>query len=73
MHKINVVQQIFNFFTAWYGYLVWLLLIVVVAPEYFAGNISIGVVQQFSVAFNHILEDMSFVVDHFESLSDFSA
>ena len=47
--------------------------IAVVSPLYFAGTIQLGVVTQTTGAFNHILNDLSLIVNSFESLSAFSA
>lgn len=70
---INVAQRNLDYFTTAYHYLVQVLPISVVAPQYFAGNIALGVVSQSSGAFNHILNDLSIIVNQFESLSVFSA
>ena len=45
----------------------------VVAPQFFAGSIQLGVVSQSVGAFNHILNDLSVIVNQFEQLSSFSA
>ncbi len=45
----------------------------VVAPQYFSGTIQLGVISQSVGAFNHILRDLSVVVNQFENLSSFSA
>lgn len=45
----------------------------VVAPQYFNGAIQLGVVSQSVGAFNHILRDLSVIVNQFENLSSFSA
>jgi ABC-type uncharacterized transport system fused permease/ATPase subunit len=45
----------------------------VVAPQYFSGAIQLGVVSQSVGAFNHILRDLSVIVNQFENLSSFSA
>ena len=44
-----------------------------VAPQYFAGSIQLGVISQSVGAFNHILSDLSVIVNDFEQLSSFSA
>ena len=43
------------------------------APQYFSGAIQLGVVSQSVGAFNHILRDLSIIVNQFENLSSFSA
>jgi len=45
----------------------------VVAPQYFSGAIQLGVVSQSAGAFNHVLRDLSVIVNQFEQLSSFSA
>ncbi len=45
----------------------------VVAPQYFAGTIQLGVISQSNGAFNHILSDLTVIVNQFEQLSSFSA
>ena len=47
--------------------------VLVVAPLFFAGQIELGVISQSSGAFNHVLNDLSLIVNEFESLSSFSA
>ena len=66
-------QRNLDFFTTLYNYLTWILPIVVIAPEYFAGKAELGVIQQSAAAFGHVLEDLSIVINEFESLSEFSA
>jgi len=44
-----------------------------VAPQYFSGAIQLGVVSQSAGAFNHVLRDLSILVNQFEQLSSFSA
>ncbi|GMH93585.1 hypothetical protein TrST_g2468 [Triparma strigata] len=69
---IGVTRNL-EFFTTSYRYLVQVLPVSVVAPLYFKGDIALGVVSQSSGAFNHILSDLSLIVNQFESLSAFSA
>jgi hypothetical protein len=45
----------------------------VVAPLYFQSKIELGVVSQSYGAFNHILNDLSIIINQFESLSTFAA
>jgi len=47
--------------------------VAVVAPKFFAKEIELGVISQAVGAFNHILSDVSVVVNQFESLTAFSA
>lgn len=73
MHDINVAERNLDFFTTLYNYTVWILPVVVVAPSYFAGNVDLGVVQQSASAFSHVLDDVSVIINQFESLSEFAA
>jgi len=73
MRKVNVAQRNLDFFTTCYSYFTWILPIVVVAPEYFAGNIAMGVVTQSSSAFSHVLDDLSLIINSFTDLAEFSA
>jgi len=73
MTMINFAQRNLDFLTTSYNYLTWILPIVVVAPEYFAGNVEMGVVSQASSAFGHVLDDLSVVVNSFTDISRFSA
>ena len=66
-------QRNLEFFTTSYNYFVQILPVWVVAPQYFAGSIQLGVVSQSAGAFNHILSDLSVIVNQFEQLSTFSA
>ena len=47
--------------------------VAVVAPQYFAGTIQLGVISQSVGAFNHILSDLTVIVNQFEQLSSFAA
>lgn len=66
-------QRNLEFFTNGYRFMIQLLPVAVVAPRYFAGAIELGVISQSVGAFNHILSDLSIVVNQFEQLSRFSA
>ncbi len=70
---LNRALRNLEFFTVGYRYLIQILPILVVAPLYFAGSIEIGVISQSSGAFNHVLSDLSILINEFEALSSFSA
>mmetsp|Transcript_1847 Transcript_1847/g.2583 ORF Transcript_1847/g.2583 Transcript_1847/m.2583 type:complete len:742 (-) Transcript_1847:96-2321(-) len=74
-NRKNIIGQQRNleFFTTAYQYLIQIVPVAVVAPQYFAGSIQLGVVSQSSGAFNHILRDLSILVNQFEQLASFSA
>lgn len=71
--EINTAQRNVEFFTTSYNYFVQILPVWVVAPQYFSGAIQLGVVSQSAGAFNHVLRDLSVIVNQFEQLSSFSA
>ena len=56
-----------------YWHLIQILPVLVVSPLYFAGTIELGVITQSTGAFNNVLNDLSIIVNQFESLSAFSA
>ena len=66
-------QRNLEFFTTAYQYLIQVVPVAVVAPQYFAGQVQLGIVSQSAGAFNHILSDLSIIVQQFEQLSSFSA
>jgi ABC-type uncharacterized transport system fused permease/ATPase subunit len=70
---IITAERNLEFFTTAYRYFIQILPVWVVAPQFFAGSIQLGVVSQSSGAFNHILSDLSIIVNQFEQLSTFSA
>jgi putative ATP-binding cassette transporter len=72
-YAIIGTQRNLDLFSTLYNYLTWILPIVVIAPEYFAGNVELGVVQQAAAAFAHVLDDLSIIINEFESLSEFLA
>ncbi|CAM9431018.1 unnamed protein product, partial [Chrysoparadoxa australica] len=71
--EVITTQRNLEYFTTSYRYLIQVLPGFVVAPLYFAGKIELGVVSQSYGAFNHILGDLSIIVNQFEALSSFSA
>ena len=73
MSLINVAQRNLDFVTTYYNHLTWILPIMVIAPQYFAGRVELGVISQASSAFGHILDDMSLIVNSFTEISQFSA
>jgi ABC-type uncharacterized transport system fused permease/ATPase subunit len=72
-YEIIGTQRNLEFFTTNYNYLTWILPVVVIAPQYIAGNVELGVVQQAAAAFGHVLDDLSLIINEFEGLSEFSA
>ena len=70
---IIAAQRNLEFFTNGYRFMIQLLPVTVVAPRYFEGAIELGVISQSVGAFNHILNDLSIIVNQFEQLSRFSA
>jgi len=60
-------------FTTYYEYLIQILPIFLVAPVYFSGVIKLGALNQAWSAFNHVLDDLSWILREFDTLSEFSA
>lgn len=69
---INLRRQV-GFLQTGYKYAIRILPAFLVAPRYFAGAIELGSVTQSISAFSHILDDLSLVVNRFDSLSHFGA
>ena len=71
--QIITTQRSVEFVTVAYRFLVQILPIAVVAPLYFQKKIELGVVTQSSSAFNHVLGDLSAIINQFESIAAFGA
>ena len=52
-----------SFFTKWYRYLVQVIPALVIAPQYFAGAVPLGAISQTFFSFNHVLNDLSIIVN----------
>ena len=71
--QIIQTQRSVEFVTVAYRFLVQILPIAVVAPLYFQQKIELGVVTQSSSAFNHVLGDLSAIINQFEAIAAFGA
>lgn len=71
--SIISTQRNLEFFTTSYTFLVQIIPASIVAPRIFSGEVEIGSVTQAYSAFNHILADLSLIVNNFALLSKFSA
>ncbi|CAB9519932.1 D family member 2, chloroplastic [Seminavis robusta] len=71
--QVNLAERNLEFFTTGYRYIIQILPVAVVAPNYFAGKLQLGQISQSVGAFNHILSDLSIIVNQFERLSGFAA
>lgn len=69
---INLRRRL-SFLQTGYRFSIQVLPSLVVAPRYFAGAIQLGSVTQSFSAFQHILNDLSLVINRFDSLSQFGA
>lgn len=63
--KLFDFERNLGFFTKTYRYIVQVLPAVVIAPKYFAGKVELGVISQTFFSFNHVLTDLSIVVNEF--------
>lgn len=66
-------QRNVEFVTVAYRFLVQVLPVAVVAPLYFEGRVELGVVTQSASSFNHVLGDLSALVNQYEAIAAFSA
>ncbi|CAN6553716.1 unnamed protein product [Malus baccata var. baccata] len=73
MSKLLICSRNLEVFTSGYSYLIHILPAAVVAPMYFSGKIEMGVIDQSTSAFNHILGDFSLIVYRMETISAFAA
>ncbi|CAN6689138.1 unnamed protein product [Malus baccata var. baccata] len=73
MSKLLICSRNLEVFTSGYSYLIHILPAAVVAPTYFSGKIEMGVIDQSTSAFNHILGDFSLIVYRMETISAFAA
>lgn len=73
MAKVIDVRRRLSFLTTGYKFSIQVLPALVVGPRYFAGAIELGSVTQSFSAFSHILNDLSLVINRFDSLSQFGA
>jgi len=71
--RIIAKNRNLNIFTNIYNYLIPIIPPVIVAPLYFSGEISLGAVNQATVAFAQTLGALSIIVTNFGSLSAFGA
>eukprot|EP00871_Galdieria_phlegrea_P005845 jgi/Galph1/748/GphlegSOOS_G5473.1 len=73
MIRLLKYQRNLSFFTTGYRYLINLLPSLIAAPIYFQGKIELGTISQTYFSFNHVLNDLSLIINEFFSLSAFSA
>lgn len=73
LYEVIGLQRNLGYLQTGYKYLVQILPAVCVAPLYFKGAVQLGTVTQSFGAFSHILNDLSLIVNRFDSLSQFGA
>jgi len=73
MTLINYATRRLDFFTTTYHHIVNILPILVLAPQYFTGLIEFGVISQARMAFGHILNDLSVIINQFNGIAAFMA
>ncbi|BAM81696.1 ATP-binding cassette, sub-family D [Cyanidioschyzon merolae strain 10D] len=66
-------QRNVTFATTWYRYLIQVVPALVVSRDYFSGRIPLGALSQAFFSYNHVLNDLSLVVNEFVGLSAFAA
>ncbi len=71
--EIVQVQKWLNAFTSFYGMANSVIPIVILAPFYFAGKVTLGVMMQTASAFARVDAALSFFIDRYSTLADFKA
>jgi vitamin B12/bleomycin/antimicrobial peptide transport system ATP-binding/permease protein len=71
--EIVQVQKWLNAFTSFYGMANSVIPIVILAPFYFAGKVTLGVMMQTASAFARVDAALSFFIDRYATLADFKA
>jgi vitamin B12/bleomycin/antimicrobial peptide transport system ATP-binding/permease protein len=71
--RITSVNRNLGFFTTGYNYLIQIIPILFVAPQFIRGEVEFGVITQSAMAFTQLLGAFSLIVNQFGSLSSFAA
>ena len=71
--RITSVNRNLAFFTTGYNYLIQIIPMIVVAPQFIRGNVEFGAITQSAVAFTQLLGAFSLIVTQFGALSSFAA
>ncbi|KAK6590507.1 FALZ protein [Cryptosporidium xiaoi] len=66
----GILESRMNFFSDIFRYLIRILPISVVSRDYFAGKIQLGKINQSTIAFNSVVEDVSILVNTFREISN---
>ena len=71
--RIISVNRNLGFFTTGYNYLIQIIPMMIVAPQFIRGEVEFGVVTQSAMAFAQLLGAFSLIVNQFQSISSFAA
>ena len=71
--RITAVNRNLAFFTTGYNYLIQIIPMLVVAPQFIRGSVEFGTITQSAVAFTQLLGAFSVIVTQFGALSSFAA
>jgi putative ATP-binding cassette transporter len=71
--RIISVNRNLGFFTTGYNYLIQIIPMMFVAPQFIRGEVEFGVVTQSAMAFAQLLGAFSLIVNQFQSISSFAA
>jgi putative ATP-binding cassette transporter len=71
--RITSVNRNLAFFTTGYNYLIQIIPMLVVAPQFIRGSVEFGTITQSAVAFTQLLGAFSVIVTQFGALSSFAA
>lgn len=66
-------QRNLGFFTTGFEYMVIIIPALFLAPQYFKGNVEVGVILQATMAFSMVLSSLSVIIDEFQSITLFAA
>jgi vitamin B12/bleomycin/antimicrobial peptide transport system ATP-binding/permease protein len=67
------VNRNLGFFTIFYNYMIQIIPILIIAPQYIRGEVEFGVVTQAALAFTAILGAFSLIITQFAQISSFAA
>ena len=73
LRRIIAVNRRLGFFTTGYNYLVPVIPVLIIAPQFIRGDVEFGVITQSAMAFSHLLGAFSLIVMQFQSISTYAA
>jgi vitamin B12/bleomycin/antimicrobial peptide transport system ATP-binding/permease protein len=71
--RIIAVNRNLGFFTTGYNWLIQIIPALIIAPLFIDGKVEFGVITQSAIAFTQLLGAFSIIVNHFQSISSYTA